>query len=118
MFTPRTQSPGLAAALILLSTVFIAASMTVAKALSTGALGPQLHPLQVSHGRFLSAFLLFASLALIRWPITGKVHWKLHIGRSSFGWLGVTLVFASLAYIPMADATAISFLNPVFAMGI
>jgi len=118
MFTPRAQNPGQAAALILLSTVFIAASLTMAKALTTGALGADLHPLQVSHGRFLSAFLLFACIAAFRWPITGPVHWKLHVGRSSFGWAGVTLMFASLAYIPMADATAISFLNPVFAMAL
>lgn len=118
MFTPRAQSPGLAALLILLSTVFIAASMAVAKAVATGALGAELHPLQVSHGRFLSAFLLFAFIGVFRWPISGRIHWNLHVGRSSFGWLGVTLMFASLAYIPMADATAISFLNPVFAMAL
>ncbi len=118
MFTPRPENPGLAAALILLSTAFIAASMTFAKALATGAFGPELHPLQVSHGRFLSAFLLFGFAALIRWPVSGSINWKLHVGRSSFGWAGVTLMFASLAYIPMADATAISFLNPVFAMAL
>ena len=118
MTSPRAENPGLAAALILLSTVFIAGSMTMAKALATGAMGAELHPLQVSHGRFLAAFLLFATIAAFRWPITGPIHWKLHFGRSSFGWAGVTLMFASLAYIPMADATAISFLNPVFAMAL
>jgi drug/metabolite transporter (DMT)-like permease len=40
----------------------------------------------------------------------------LHIVRTSFGWAGVTLMFASVAFIPLADATAISFLNPVFGM--
>ena len=45
-----------------------------------------------------------------------KPHWRLHIARTSFGWAGVTLMFASVAYIPLADATAISFLNPVFGM--
>jgi drug/metabolite transporter (DMT)-like permease len=43
-------------------------------------------------------------------------HWGLHVIRTTFGWAGVTLMFASVAYIPLADATAISFLNPVFAM--
>ena len=38
------------------------------------------------------------------------------IGRTSFGWAGVSLMFASVAFIPLADATAITFLNPVFAM--
>ena len=54
MTSPRAENPGLAAALILLSTVFIAGSMTMAKALATGAMGAELHPLQVSHGRFLA----------------------------------------------------------------
>ena len=30
--------------------------------------------------------------------------------------IGVTLMFAAAVYIPLSDATAISFLNPVFAM--
>ncbi|MEP1206859.1 MAG: DMT family transporter [Rhizobiaceae bacterium] len=126
MFVPRAENPGLAAALILISTAFIAASMTFAKALGTGALGPALHPLQVSQGRFLFAFLLFACVAAVQrstsgpaaLPVSSPIHWKLHLGRSSFGWAGVTLMFASIAYIPMADATAISFLNPVFAMAL
>jgi len=40
----------------------------------------------------------------------------LHLARTLSGWMGITLIFASVAYIPLADATAISFLNPVFGM--
>lgn len=118
MFTPRQENPALAALLILGATAFIAASTAVAKALGTDALGPALNPLQISHGRFLSAFALFSTLALVTRPTIGKIHWGLHLGRSSFGWGGVTLMFAAVAHIPMADATAISFLNPVFAMAL
>lgn len=118
MFTPRQENPGLAALLILGATAFIAASTTVAKALGTDTLGPALNPMQISHGRFLSAFMLFSTVALVTRPTIGKLHWGLHLGRSSFGWGGVTLMFAAVAYIPMADATAISFLNPVFAMAL
>ena len=118
MLTPRSENPGLAAGLILMATAFIAGSITMAKLLGSGALGPALHPLQVSQGRFMWALALFATAALIRQPAFGRVHWRLHIGRSTFGWGGVTLMFAAVAYIPMADATAISFLNPVFAMAL
>lgn len=118
MFKPRAENPRLAALLILLATAFIAASMAAAKALGTGVLGPALNPLQVSHGRFLFAFVVFAGFGILRRPAFTSVHWGFHLGRSSFGWLGVTLMFAAVAFIPMADATAISFLNPVFAMAL
>ena len=38
------------------------------------------------------------------------------MARSVLGWGGVSLMFAAVAFIPLSDATAISFLNPVFAM--
>lgn len=116
MFEPKTQNPALAALLILTATALIAATTLFAKALGTDALGPPLHVLQISHGRFLFAFAALASVAAILRPRLGRPNWGLHIGRTSFGWLGVTMMFASVAYIPLADATAISFLNPVFAM--
>ena len=116
MFVPKAQSPGLAAALIVAASAFIAASTLMAKTLTTGVLGPALHPLQVSHGRFLFALLLIGALALRLRPRFEAVHWRLHIGRTAFGWGGVTLMFAAVGFIPMADATAITFLNPVVAM--
>lgn len=116
MFTPKTQAPALAALLIVAATAFIAATTLLAKALGTGALGPAMNPLQISHGRFLFAFLAIAGTAAVLRPRPSDIHWRLHLGRTVFGWMGVTLMFASVAYIPMADATAISFLNPVFAM--
>ncbi|MEY8829492.1 DMT family transporter [Sedimentitalea sp. XS_ASV28] len=116
MFEPKSQNPALAAALILTATAFIAATTLFAKALGTNVLGPALHPLQISHGRFLFALAALISVAMIMRPRLGRPHWGLHFGRTTFGWLGVTMMFASVAYIPLADATAISFLNPVFAM--
>ena len=116
MFTPKAHNPPLAAGLILLASAFIAATTLLAKALSTGALGPPLHPLQISHARFLFAFLIFAGATVaMRQPIR-RPHWGLHIGRTLCGWGGISLMFAAVAHIAMGDATAISFLNPVFAM--
>lgn len=110
------QNPSLAAAFILVATTFIAGTTLVAKALGTDALGEPLHPLQVSHGRFVFAFVAISTAAMVLQPRFSRPHWGLHIGRTSFGWAGVSLMFASVAYIPLADATAITFLNPVFAM--
>ncbi|WP_377193511.1 DMT family transporter [Ruegeria meonggei] len=114
--TPARQNPPLAALLIVAASAFIAGTTLLAKALGTDTLGPALHPMQISHGRFLFAFLVIASAVGIMRPKLRRPHWGLHIGRTSFGWVGITLMFASVAFIPIADATAISFLNPVFAM--
>ncbi len=114
--TPVRQNPALAALLIVVASAFIASTTLLAKALGTDTLGPALHPIQISHGRFLFAFLVIITAVSILRPQLRRPHWGLHIGRTSFGWLGITLMFASVAFIPIADATAISFLNPVFAM--
>lgn len=106
----------LAVALMATATAFIALTTLLAKGIGTGLYGPPLHPLQVSQGRFLFAFAgLWMAAAVLR-PRLYAPHWRWHIGRTAFGWGGVTLMFASVAFIPLSDATAISFLNPVFAM--
>ncbi len=116
MFVAKRQNPVLAAGLILLASAFIAATTLLAKALGTDRLGPPLNALQISHGRFLFAFALLAGITVALRLRIRAPNLRLHVGRSLFGWLGVTLMFASVAYIPMADTTAISYLNPVFAM--
>ncbi|GGH22870.1 EamA domain-containing membrane protein RarD [Cribrihabitans marinus] len=116
MFKPQAQNPVLAAGFILAATAFIAATTLLAKALGTEALGPALHPMQVSHGRFVFAFLAITATVAAMRPRLSRPHWGLHMGRTAFGWGGVTLMFASVAHIPMTDATAITFLNPVIAM--
>ncbi len=114
--TLRPPNQPVALGFMLTATAFIAGTMVMAKSLGTDALGPPLHPLQISHGRFLFAFLAIASAALILRPKISHPHFGLHIGRTLFGWGGVTLMFAAVAFIPLSDATAISFLNPVFGM--
>ena len=116
MFQPRPQNPLLAASLIVLAGVFIAASTLFAKALGAPGTGEGLHPLQISHGRFVFAFLGLGLAAALMRPSFTAIHWRLHLARTSCGWLGVTCMFAAVAFIPLADATAISFLNPVFGM--
>lgn len=109
-------SPLLAVLLMMAATAFIAATTVAAKALGTDTLGTPLSPLQITHGRFVFAFLGIAVAALVFRPRFTAARWPLHIARTSFGAIGVTFMFAAVAYIPLADATAISFLNPVFGM--
>lgn len=111
-----SQQPRLAALLIVIAAAFIAATTLCAKLLGTDALGPALPPFQVSFGRFLFALTLFVSAAMLMRPRFGRVHVRLHLLRTSAGVIGVTCMFAAAARIPLADATAISFLNPVFCM--
>jgi len=114
--TIRAANPPVAVAFMLTATAIIAGTMLLAKSLGTDTLGPPLHPLQISHGRFLFAFVAIASAAIILRPKINNPHLGLHIGRTVFGWGGVTLMFAAVSFIPLSDATAISFLNPVFGM--
>lgn len=103
-------------AFMLCATAFIAATSLLAKALGTDTLGPPLHPVQVSHGRFLFAWITIACVIAVLRPRFTRPNWGLHIGRTVTGFGGVTCMFAAAALIPLADATAITFLNPVFGM--
>jgi len=115
-YKKRAENPPLAAALVLIASAFVAGTTLLAKTLGTGTLGPPLHPLQISHGRFLFALLCFAIVFTVIRPQVTPVAWPLHGLRAFFGWGGVTLMFGAAAFIPLSDATAISFLNPVVAL--
>lgn len=116
MEIPRAQNPALAAMLTLAASAFAAGTTLLAKALGTGVLGPEMHPLQISHGRFLFAFVAIITMIAVMRPRMTRPDFRLHAIRSAFGWGGVTLMFAAATFIPLSDATAISFLNPVFGM--
>ena len=109
-------NPALAALLTLCASAFAAGSTLMAKMVGSGTLGPALHPLQVSQGRFLFAFIAISTTVAIFRPRLTQPRLMHHVARSILGWGGVTLMFAAAVYIPLSDATAISFLNPVFAM--
>lgn len=51
-------------------------------------------------------------------PRFAGARWRRHILRSRFRWSGATAMFAAVARMPMADATAISFLSPLVAMAL
>jgi len=108
--------PPRAIALMIGATACLAGTTLMAKALGTDALGPPLHPLQVAHGRFLFALLAFAAAFAILRPRLRLPNVPRHLGRTLCGVIGVMLMFAAAARMPLSDATAISFLNPVFGM--
>lgn len=105
-----------AIAFMLLASALIAGTTLLAKALGTDTLGTPLHALQITHGRFVFAWIAIAGVAAALRPKLTTQNLKMHALRTSFGATGITLMFASVAFIPLSDATAISFLNPVFAM--
>jgi len=110
------SEPGRAVLLMVLATALFAGTTLLAKALGTGALGPALHPLQVSFGRFLFAWITILAVAAVLRPSFGRPALGLHAARTLCGWGGATLMFAAAARMPLSDATALSFLSPVLTM--
>ena len=100
------------------ATACIAGTTLLAKVLGRPEAGAALHPLQVSFGRFLFAWIgIVAAVALMR-PALGRPAWRLHAARTACGWAGASLMFAAVAFIALPDATAISFLSPVFTLAL
>ena len=99
-----------------MGSAFVAACLVLAKIVQTDLLGEPLHPLQATQARFLFGFIglfIFYSAFPIRFT---KPDIKLHVIRTLCGFSAVTVMFTAAAILPVSDATAISFLNPVFAM--
>lgn len=94
----------------------MAVASLLAKSLGRGAAGEALHPLQVSAGRFLFAFLAVAAASAILRPSLKALPVRRMALRTLCGWLGASGLFAAAALMPLAEATAITFLNPVLAM--
>ncbi|MCG8595787.1 MAG: DMT family transporter [Kiloniellales bacterium] len=114
--TGPASRPVSGALLMVVCCALIAATTLMAKALGRELGGAALHPLQVSAGRFCFAFL--ALLPVVAWqrPSFRGAAWPVHLGRSLCGWAGITCLFAAAARMPLADATAISFLSPLITM--
>lgn len=93
-----------------------ACAAILTKSLGTNVFGEGLHPLQIAHSRFLFSFILLVFFWYIFKPKVKFSNVKLHLLRSIFGWVGVSILFTSILYIPVSDATALTFLNPIFAM--
>lgn len=95
---------------------FVALSTFFAKMLGAGTEGAPMHAFQIVVGRYGFALLALAPFMLAFGGGLRAAPWPLYMGRAFCGAAGVSGLFAAAAMIPLADATAISFLNPVFAM--
>jgi drug/metabolite transporter (DMT)-like permease len=114
----RLQPRHVAALSMLGASALLALTTLLAKALGNATVGEPLHPLMVSAGRFVFALIVITAVALCHRPSFVGTPWGLHALRSLCGWLGVSCLFAAAALMPLAEATAISFLNPVAAMAL
>ncbi|MEO1612382.1 MAG: DMT family transporter [Pseudomonadota bacterium] len=110
------STPILAALMMIVCCAFIAASTFFAKMLGTGAIGEAMHPFQIVFGRYFFALAALAPFFLASRQSLRGAPLRLYGARAVCGTGAVTGLFAAATLIPLAEATAISFLNPVFAM--
>ncbi|WP_316013881.1 DMT family transporter [Roseobacter sp. HKCCA0434] len=101
-----------AALMMLLAAFCMGTASLVAKVLGAGGM----HAFQISAGRFIFALMAIGIAAAILRPRIHRPNLPLHALRVGFGWAGVTGLFFAVALMPLADATAITFLNPMIAM--
>lgn len=105
---------------MIVAAALFAMTMVIGKFLGVGIQGAStLHPFQVSAGCFVYAVLALAAfLAAVPSgrPDFNGANWWLHFLRSACGWSGVSAMFAAVAQMPVAEATAISFLSPVVTL--
>jgi drug/metabolite transporter (DMT)-like permease len=118
--TPAGRRPGDALTAILLmvaACALVAGTTLIAKVLGPAGGGETpLHPFQISAGRFMFAAAALTPFLIIYRPSFAGARWTNHILRVLFGWAGVSALFAASGLMRLADANAISFLNPVVAM--
>lgn len=94
----------------------VAATSMLAKVLGNDLAGDPLHPFQISAGRFVFAFSALCIAAPVMKLRFTNTPWRDHFLRSLAGWLGVSCMFAAATQMPLAEATAISFLSPIATM--
>ena len=101
---------------MIFASLFIGGTTMIAKLLGTDLLGKPLNPMQISHSRFLFAFILIFLFFLKTKSKIIQPNYKLHFSRSFCGWIGITILFGTSILIPVSDATALIFINPIFTM--
>ena len=105
-----------AALMMVGASAILAVTSLLAKALGRGVAGSALHPFQVTAGRFGFALALLLVISIWLRPRLAGAAWGVHTARSLCGWAGATCLFAAAAAMPLAEATAISFLSPLATM--
>ena len=110
---PRSDAPQLGIILLVVSNGLTASVDAIAKYLS-----PDLHSIQITWGFFLMIFVCLTAYALgRRVPLRDTLKTNrlgLQLTRSAMLALTLASLFIAIAYIPFADAIAISFMAPLF----
>jgi drug/metabolite transporter (DMT)-like permease len=101
---------------MLAASAFIGGTAVVAKILGKDYFGEPLSPFQISQSRFLYGFVFVLIFTFFNKIKIESPNPKLHLARTSLGWIGATILFGSSSLIPVNDAVALNFSNPVFAM--
>ncbi len=105
-----------AAVLVLVACLFFAGMNVLAKAVGLAG-GADLHPLQITFFRYLFGTLTLLPVLAWRGPavLRTTVGWR-HLQRLAFGIGGLTTLFAAIGLMPLAEATAIGWSAPLFAV--
>ncbi len=102
--------------LVLAACAFFASTNLVARLVAETQGENPINPLQITFGRYLAGFLLMAPLWFTRYAdLRSKVP-ALYLVRSGAGVASATCIFIGVAYLPLADVTAISYASPFFAL--
>ena len=93
--------------LVLLTCGFFASTDIVARLVAETQAGNTIHPLVITFERYVAGFLLTAPVLLTRFGnIRSQVPY-LYLLRSGGGVTSATCIFIGVAYLPVADVTAI-----------
>lgn len=96
---------------------FFAGANTFAKAAQAMGAGPELHPFQIAFARFGFGFLTLLPFILRSGPSVFRTAIPMrHVLRVVFGAAGVAGSFTAVGLMPLADALAIAWTSPIFAM--
>ena len=101
---------------MIFASMFIGGTTIIAKLLGTDFFGKPLNPIQISHSRFFFAFILIFIFFFKTKSKIIKPNYKIHLSRTFCGWIGITILFGASSIIPVSDATALIFINPIFTM--
>ncbi len=78
--------------------------------------GPDVSALQIAFARYVFAAIALAPFVLRRPRLLSSGHAGRYIVRTVAGFGGIALMFVAVRHAPLADATAIGFTSPIFAM--
>ncbi|MEQ8442871.1 MAG: DMT family transporter [Alphaproteobacteria bacterium] len=102
---------------VVLCCMLLAVTTLIARTLGPQIAGDEaLHPVQIAWARFFFGGMVVIPVALSRGHDFASPRLHVHFGRVVCGLGGVAAMFAAAGLMPLAEATAISFLSPLFSM--